>query len=102
MTCCGCCWSTSVVYSLNLFGLFVLNGTDGALEGHNIDRTSPRLTSQYLYCQELSVTTDKVRGAYARVRVLSTNKTWLHSDISCRMLSSLSACQHDNMKMFHI
>ncbi len=39
---CQHCRNASVAYSSNLHGLFGLNGTDGALEGHNIPQTAHR------------------------------------------------------------
>ena len=42
------CRSTSDAYSSILLGLFVINGMDGMLEGHNIARTTPRPTSKCL------------------------------------------------------
>ena len=45
---------------------------DSALEGHNIARTSPRWTCEYLnYCDPCMFASDS-NNAYARVRVLST------------------------------
>ena len=54
-----------------LLRLLYTNGTDVGLEGHNIPRTSPGRTCEYLYYCELSVIVAEVRSVYARARVLS-------------------------------
>ena len=67
------CWCCFDAYSSNLLELFNRNGTDGALEGHNIPRTTHRRTSEYMYSREPCVLAN-VFNAYAHARVLSTCK----------------------------
>ena len=62
---------TSVPYYLNLLRLFVLNGMNGVLEGHNIAQTSPRWTSKCLVYHYLCVLAGDLNNAYARAQVLS-------------------------------
>ena len=47
---------------------------DGALEGHNIARTSLRWTCEYLFCRDPCVFAGNLKNAYARARVLSTEQ----------------------------
>ena len=63
-----------VAYSSILLGLFVLNGTDRALEGHNIARTTPGQTSKCMISRDPCVAAGDLNDAYARACVLSTPK----------------------------
>ncbi len=64
----------SVTYSSHLRWLFGRHGMDGAMEGHNISRTSPRRTSKSLIFRDPCVFAGDLKNAYARAWVLSTHQ----------------------------
>ena len=65
------CRSTSFTYFSNSLWFFGLNGTDRALEGHNIPQTSHRRNSKCEFHQESSMFHAGLSNVDARARVLS-------------------------------